>query len=140
MGCCSSTDSQGCCSAGSSDDCCSSNDEMEHSTINHQAEQLAALIIESPEYQAFVRHANEVNSLPEIQQILLKIQKLNRPYADPQETELIKLHEQLESHPAVISYRSAEAAVKNLLQVVDDAISATAGVPFAVNAVRSSCG
>jgi len=140
MGCCSSTDNKDCCSSGSSDGCCSSDAAMEHQTINRQAEHLASLLVESPEYQAFVQLADEVNHLPEIQQILLNIRKLNTVYADPQGTELTALREQLESHPAVKSYRAAEAAVKNLLQTVDETISAAAGVPFAVNAVRSGCG
>ena len=50
------------------------------------------------------------------------------------------LYQQLEALPAVQAYRAAERALAGLLQAVDEAISTTACVEFAVNAVRSGCG
>lgn len=141
MGCCSSTDSNDCGSSCASGGCGSTGSEVENIAVGQQAERLASLMVETVKYQEFVRLANEVNSLPEVQGILMKMQRLSGAYASyDQEDALQALREELEALPAVQTYRAAEKAVRDLLREVDEAVSAAAGVEFAVNAVRSGCG
>ncbi len=141
MGCCSSTDSKDCGSSCGSGGCGSAGSDAENAAVSQQAEHLAGLVVETLEYQEFVRLANEVNGLPEVQSILMKMQRLSGAYASyDQEDALQALHEELEALPAVQTYRAAERAVRDLLRAVDEAVSAAAGVEFAVNAVRSGCG
>lgn len=141
MGCCSSTDSNDCGSSCGSGGCGSAGSEVENIAVGQQAERLASLMVETVEYQDFVRLANEVNSLPEVQGILMKMQRLSGAYASyDQEDALQALREELEALPAVQTYRAAEKAVRDLLRAVDEAVSVAAGVEFAVNAVRSGCG
>jgi cell fate (sporulation/competence/biofilm development) regulator YlbF (YheA/YmcA/DUF963 family) len=98
------------------------------------------LLAESSEYKEFVRIADEVNGSPEVQRILMQIRTQNRGYADQNNPAIQALQEQLEALEAVQAYRKAETDVRNLLRAVDETISAAAGVAFAANAVRSSCG
>lgn len=141
MGCCSSTDSKDCCSSGGTGGCCSEDSGAQTDGISRQAEHLAELLLQTPEYQEFVRLANEVNALPRVQELLLQIRRSSSAYAGyGDQNALQDLYQQLEALPAVQAYRAAERALAGLLQAVDEAISTTACVEFAVNAVRSGCG
>jgi cell fate (sporulation/competence/biofilm development) regulator YmcA (YheA/YmcA/DUF963 family) len=123
-------------------ECCSStHTALEFSQeTGPAADRLSTLFVQTPEFQEFTRLAHLINLDPDVKQILLEIRRQQMLYAEPQEKSAETLQAELESLPAVQAYRSAEAAVKNLIRAVDQTISAAAGVEFAPNALRSGCG
>ncbi len=108
--------------------------------IDQSADRLAALIGQTPEYQEFIRLARLIHLDPDVKRLSVEIRNRQMVYADPDGGPFEALQAELDSLPAILAYRKAEAAVKHLLHSVDQVISAAAGVDFAQNAVKSGCG
>jgi cell fate (sporulation/competence/biofilm development) regulator YmcA (YheA/YmcA/DUF963 family) len=126
-------------------DCCSSNSAAQTALessprIDQSADRLAALLAQAPEYQEFIRLAQLINLDPDVRRISMEIRNRQMVYADPHGASIETLEADLETLPAVQTYRKAEAAVKDLFHSIDQAISAQAGVAFAPNALHSGCG
>ena len=126
-------------------DCCSSTKPTltafeTNQGIDQAAEQLANLLEQAPEYQEFARLANLINLDPDVKRILLEIRNQRMMYRSTSEKSVETLQSELETLPAMQTYRKAESALKDLFHSVDQVISAAAGVEFAPNALNSACG
>ena len=126
-------------------DCCSSTKPTlttfeTNQGIDQAAEQLANLLEQAPEYQEFARLANLINLDPDVKRILLEIRSQQMMYRSTSEKSVETLQSELETLPAMQTYRKAESALKDLFHSVDQVISAAAGVEFAPNALNSACG
>jgi cell fate (sporulation/competence/biofilm development) regulator YmcA (YheA/YmcA/DUF963 family) len=125
-------------------DCCSSNDTqttLDYAPeIDQSTDQLALLLMQTPEYQDFFRLAQSINLDPEVKRISKEIRSRQMVYADGEGTTVDTLQAELENLPAVQAYRAAEAAVRDLFHSVDQVISTAAGVAFAANAQPKACG
>jgi cell fate (sporulation/competence/biofilm development) regulator YlbF (YheA/YmcA/DUF963 family) len=108
--------------------------------IDQSAGQLASLLLQTREYQEFIRLAQSIDLEPDVKRIALEIRNSQMFYADAEGPSIEALQAEMEALPAVQAYRKAEAAVKRLFQAVDQVISAAAGVEFAPNALHSACG
>lgn len=122
--------------------CCSSTPVVPEFSvdIDHAADRLAALLAQAPEYQEFIRLARLIHLDPDVKRLSIQIRNRQTLYADPNSAPVETLQTELENLPAVLAYRKAEYAVKDLFHSVDQVISASAGVAFAPNAVKSGCG
>jgi cell fate (sporulation/competence/biofilm development) regulator YlbF (YheA/YmcA/DUF963 family) len=126
-------------------DCCSSTGAAQIAPefspqIDQSADRLAALLAQTPEYQEFIRLARLIHLDPDVKRLSIEIRNRQMLYANPDSAPVEALQTELETLPAVLSYRKAEAAVKDLFRSVDQLISAATGVAFAPNAVKSGCG
>ncbi len=125
-------------------DCCSSNDTdttFDYAPeIDQTTDQLANLLVQTPEYQDFFHLAQSINLDPEVKRITREIRNRQMVYADGEEKTIETLQTELENLAAVRAYRAAEAAVKDLFRSVDQVISAAAGVEFGANAKPKACG
>ncbi len=129
-----------CCSSSSGATCAAQITSEFAPQIDQSADRLAALIAQTPEYQEFIRLARLIHLDPDVKRLSIEIRNRQMLYADPNRAPIETLQTELETLPAVLAYRKAEAAVKALFHSVDQVISAAAGVAFAPNAVKSSCG
>ena len=126
-------------------DCCSSTKPAQtafetNQGIDQAAERLANLLEQAPEYQEFARLASLINLDPDVKRILLEIRNQRMMYRSTSEKSVETLQSELETLPAMQTYRKAESALKDLFHSVDQVISAAAGVEFAPNALNSACG
>ena len=125
-------------------DCCSSNDTdttFDYAPeIDQTTDQLANLLVQTPEYQDFFHLAQSINLDPEVKRITREIRNRQMVYADGEEKTIETLQTELENLAAVRAYRAAEAAVRDLFRSVDQVISAAAGVEFGANAKPKACG
>ena len=130
-------------------DCCSSSSGATSATqmapefspqIDQSADRLAALLAQTPEYLEFIRLARLIHLDPDVKRLSIEIRNRQMLYADPNSAPVEALQRELETLPAVLAYRKAEAAVRGLFHSVDQVISTGAAVAFAPNAVKSGCG
>jgi cell fate (sporulation/competence/biofilm development) regulator YlbF (YheA/YmcA/DUF963 family) len=104
-------------------------------------DELANLIKEQLEYATLAEAYRIMRSDAEAQALLRELRAWQRRGVLPEdETAFQDRLGQFHKHPAVAAYFSAEAALKDLLKQVDNAISEAAGIEFAPNARRSCCG
>ena len=99
-------------------DCCSSTGAAQIAPefslqINQSADQLAALLAQAPEYQEFTRLARLINLDPDVRRLSMEIRNRQRLYIDPEDVAVEALQTELESLPAVVTFRKAEAEVKS---------------------------
>jgi len=122
--------------------CCSSAPVVPEFSVDIEqaADRLAALLAQAPEYQEFIRLARLIHLDPDVKRLSIEIRNQQMLYADPNSAPVETLQTELETLPAVLAYRKAESAVKDLFHSVDQVISASSGVAFAPNAVKSGCG
>ena len=110
------------------------------------AQTLGNLLRQTPEYGAFLKALKAVNSDPAIQRLSTQIRahrsalQWGHDAAGQHAAELARLELEMEDLPAVKEYHKAEEEVSLLFRAVDEIISQEAGVAFAANAQRSSCG
>jgi cell fate (sporulation/competence/biofilm development) regulator YlbF (YheA/YmcA/DUF963 family) len=110
------------------------------------ARTLGEMLSQTPEYRAFLQALKAVNTDLEVQRLASQIRgyhtALQWGQGDGQENqaELARLEAQLEALATVRSYRQAEKDLVRLFREIDEIISRAAGVPFAPNASRSTCG
>ena len=107
---------------------------------------LGKLLLQTPEYCAFLDALKALNSDRTIQKLSAEM----RPHqsalqwgddTDGQHVaEMARLELVMENLSAVKKYRQAEREVRGLFLGVDEIISREAGVNFAANAKRSCCG
>ncbi len=110
------------------------------------ARALGERLSQTPEYRAFLAALKAVNNDLTIQNLSAEIRAhqtalqwgsdANGQHAD----EIVRIKLEMEDLPAMKAYRQAEREVSALFRTVDEIISQEAGVAFAVNAQRSSCG
>jgi|DewCreStandDraft_4_1066084.scaffolds.fasta_scaffold318309_1 cell fate (sporulation/competence/biofilm development) regulator YlbF (YheA/YmcA/DUF963 family) len=108
------------------------------------AQTLGTLLRQMPEYEAFLKALQAVNSDPVIERLGAQMRfhrdALQWGRDDGQHAaELERLEMELEALPLVKEYRQAEAQVRQLFQAVEEIISQEAGVAFAANARRGGC-
>jgi len=124
-----------------------SNIDLELNTNAEQAARgLGVLLLNTPEYQAFLKALNLVNKNPDVQKLSTEMRSHQNALRwasadeDNHHAALARLELELEALPEVQNYRQAESAVCRLFAQADADISMAAGVPFAANARRSGCG
>lgn len=109
------------------------------------AHTLAKLLCQAPEYCAFLDALKALNSNLTIQKLSAEVRshqtalKWGQDAEGQHVAELTRLELEMADHPAVKRYQQAEGQVNNLLRAVDEIISSEAGMPFAVNAQRTTC-
>jgi cell fate (sporulation/competence/biofilm development) regulator YlbF (YheA/YmcA/DUF963 family) len=115
-------------------------------TADLYAHELGELLLQIPEYQAFVKALTGVNKDPAVQKISLSRRSHQNALrwfqgdADMHEDALAHLEAELELIPVVQDYHLAEQDLRRIFTEVDAVISQAAGIPFAINARRSGCG
>jgi cell fate (sporulation/competence/biofilm development) regulator YlbF (YheA/YmcA/DUF963 family) len=110
--------------------------------LDEAAEKLACLLIDTVEFQNYVRLSREVSLDSQISALQEKIHELQMSYfntVDEDGNTVQSLQEQVESLALMKEFRQAEAAVHQLFGDVDRLVSQAAGIDFAANA-RSGCG
>lgn len=114
--------------------------------VTQAAQSLGKLLAETPEYQAFLQALKEVNHDLEVQKISAQIREHDsaiqwgRGNILEHQGEMETLQVQLESLPLVQTYHNAERTFAHLCREINQTISENAGVEFAPNARKSSCG
>ncbi len=115
-------------------------------TATQAAAKLGEILHATPEFQAFLVALNFVNQDANVRRLSSEIQARQRAFqwsadSDGAHTrELARLEQEFESLPVILEYRQAEKEARQLFQAVDEIVSREAGVAFAQNAQRSSCG
>jgi cell fate (sporulation/competence/biofilm development) regulator YlbF (YheA/YmcA/DUF963 family) len=118
----------------------------EDAKVTQAAQSLGKLLAETPEYQAFLQALKEVNHDLEVQKLLAKIREHDnaiqwgRGNILEHQGELKTLQILMESLPLVQTYHNAERIFVQLCHEINQVISESAGVEFAPNARKSSCG
>ena len=115
---------------------------MTRSRLDESAEKLACLLIETVEFQRYVRLSRAVSQDEQIRMIQNRINDFQVSYFSSVNEEgdtLQYLYTQMENQPLMREFRQAEKAIRELFREVDRAISQEAGVDFAANA-RVGCG
>jgi cell fate (sporulation/competence/biofilm development) regulator YlbF (YheA/YmcA/DUF963 family) len=113
---------------------------------NRAAQALGQLLYDTPEFQAFVAASDGVHEDSEVQRLSKQISEHNNALQWGQgnsaqyQAALEQLGQEVENLASVQAYRRAERTAVQLFREVDLAISQAAGVEFAANARRSSCG
>lgn len=105
--------------------------------IERYAESLALLLIETDEFQTYLRLARSVNLDPVVSDLSEKIHYLQMAFSkscDDQGNTIEDLYAQIDSLAIMQEYRQAEKAVRDLFRSVDQVISAATGIEFARNA------
>lgn len=114
--------------------------------VIQSAQSLGKLLAETPEYQAFLQALKDINHDLEVQKLSAKIREHDnaiqwgRGNVLEHHGEMETLQVQLESLPLVQTYHSAERIFVHLCREIDQTISENAGIEFAPNARKSSCG
>lgn len=109
-------------------------------SVRTSAEQLAKLLQHTSEFQELLRLGRLVNLDPDVQRLITQINHQESVYnTDGNNPSIEELQAQLEGLPAYQTYMHAENAARDLFQSVNQAISAAAGLDFAINARRSGC-
>jgi len=107
---------------------------------------LGELLIQSPEYRAFLDTLKALNSDQTVQKLSAEMRGHQKALqwgsdADGQHrAEMARLELEMEDLSTLKKYRQAEQEVGRLFLAVDEIISREAGVKFAANAKRSCCG
>lgn len=120
--------------------------EFEVKTVDQIARKLGELLLNTPEYQAYIKALKIVNNDPNVLNISAEMRShrnaLRWSPADSAEHEaaLFRLETELEALPVLQEYRQAEKTVSHLFAEVNAIISQVADVPFAANARKSGCG
>lgn len=115
--------------------------ERSAENIGTLAGQLAKLLQQTAEFQELLRLARLVNLDPDVGRLIQQIRLRESVYGGDENGPTIEeLQVQLEALPAYQAYVKAENLARDLFQSVDQAISAAAGMDFAVNARRQGCG
>jgi cell fate (sporulation/competence/biofilm development) regulator YlbF (YheA/YmcA/DUF963 family) len=115
-------------------------------TATQAAEKLGEILHATPEFQAFLATLKRVNQDVDVRRLSSEIQARQRAFqwsADSDGAhgrELARLEQEFESLPVILEYRQMENEARQLFQAVDAIVSREAGVAFAQNAQRSSCG
>ncbi|MBN1667032.1 MAG: YlbF family regulator [Anaerolineales bacterium] len=110
------------------------------------AQSLGKILLDTPEYQTFLNALNEVNNNVEVRRISLQMREhdtaLKWGKGDPDEhrVALEQLNQEMENLSCLRAYRHAENVIVSLCRQLDQVISQAAGIEFAPNARRSSCG
>ncbi|MCK6539949.1 MAG: YlbF family regulator [Anaerolineales bacterium] len=119
---------------------------MGDTKVTQAAQALGKLLAETPEYQAFLQALKDVNHDLEVQKLSAKIREHDRAIQWGQGNvlehhgEMETLQVQLESLPLIQTYHNAERVFVHLCREINQTISESAGVEFAPNARKSSCG
>jgi cell fate (sporulation/competence/biofilm development) regulator YlbF (YheA/YmcA/DUF963 family) len=115
-------------------------------TATQTAEKLGKILNAAPEFQGFLATLKRVNQDVDVQRLSSEIQARQRAFQWSADTdgahtrELAQLEQEFESLPVILEYRRVEKEARQLFQAVDAIVSREAGVTFAQNAQRSSCG
>jgi cell fate (sporulation/competence/biofilm development) regulator YlbF (YheA/YmcA/DUF963 family) len=110
------------------------------------AQALGQLLFDTSVYRVFVAASDAANEDSEAQRLSSQMSELNNALqwgqgdSVQQQAALQQLSEELENLASVQAYRRAERVTVQLFHEVDLVISQVAGVEFAANARRSSCG
>jgi len=105
--------------------------------IDEAAENLACLLIDTAEFQNYIRLARAVNLDPVVSELVEKLHVLQMSYfisTDSEGHTIEDLTQSIENLPVMQDYRKAESAVQEMFYSVDQIISQEAGVDFAANA------
>jgi cell fate (sporulation/competence/biofilm development) regulator YlbF (YheA/YmcA/DUF963 family) len=112
----------------------------------HQAARtLGSLLLQTPEYEAFLKALQAVNNDLTVQKLGAQMRahqnalQWGRDDSNTHAAELERLELEIENLPTVKQYRQAETEAKELFRAVDEIVSQEAGVAFAVNAKRGGC-
>ena len=109
---------------------------FEDANTTEAAERLAGLLVDTPEFQNFLRLARAINLDQEVRE-LDRVIHSQEMYFDPDPADgpsLEALEAQLEALPLVRAYRQAEQTLSALFSAVNEVVSQAAGVAFAENA------
>lgn len=141
MGSCSGNcggDDSGCgCGTGSA---CSTASQVIDQSIANAAEKLACLLVQTTEFQTFMRSAQVVRMDRDVNGLVNRINGYPAFESDEAPVTAEVLQEQLEGMPVVQSYRRSESTIRAIFGSVDETISTLAGIPFAANAKSAGCG
>lgn len=105
--------------------------------LERKAESLALLLIDTAEFQNYLRLARAVNLDPAASALSEKIHYLQMSFSnscDEQGNTIDDLYAQIDCLPVMQAYRQAEKAVQALFRSVDQIISDAAGIEFSRNA------
>jgi cell fate (sporulation/competence/biofilm development) regulator YlbF (YheA/YmcA/DUF963 family) len=109
--------------------------------VEHAAQELACLLADTEDFQAFVRLVHDVRQDSDAANILRQIHSgVGFDDTAGEALSIEELYARLEAVPVMKAYRQAEQVIMNLFHEVDLAIGGAAGVPFAENAKASACG
>lgn len=108
--------------------------------MDQSARHLADLLIQTPEYEEFLKVAQGLSLDSEIKRISLQIEQLEIQANSEAFLRIEGLQLEMEALPVIKKYRQAEIALVALLHEVDKRISATAGLAFSANALPRTCG
>jgi len=115
--------------------------ERSAENIGTLAGQLAKLLQQTDEFQELLRLARLVNLDPDVNRLIQQIRRRESAYGGNENGPTIEeLQAELEALPAYQTYVKAENAARDLFQSVDQVISTSAGIDFAINARRQGCG
>ncbi len=103
------------------------------------AESLACFLIDTSEFQEFLRLGRLVKMDREVNEILGLLDDCDDVGSSMGDS-ISELEERLVSLPLVKEYRRAEQSVREIVNAVDQVISESAGLPFALNAQPAGCG
>jgi cell fate (sporulation/competence/biofilm development) regulator YmcA (YheA/YmcA/DUF963 family) len=107
--------------------------------VTQAAETLACLLTDMPEFQDFLRLTRTVRLDEEVNAIVAQMNGYAGEAEAGQDDEG-GLEDRLESLPVIREYRQAEEAARKIIRAVEEAISKSAGVPFAEHARPKACG
>ncbi len=107
--------------------------------VMEAAEKLACLLTETRELQEFVRLARNIQTDPEIKEILGRMNGFYDVDGDENES-YANLEERLDSLPLMKEYNGAEQTIRDMFNAVDRLVSEASGLPFAMNAQPAACG
>lgn len=108
------------------------------SDVTEPLHRLAAQLKAHPAYAQFFDAYRAMQADAEAQALLSELRA--RQYQGTDEASYHQLLQQFYTRPSVKTYQTAEEELHDLVQAVDAAISAAAGIDFAANAKRSCCG
>lgn len=115
-------------------------------TADQYARKLGVLLLNTPEYQAYINALKIVNNDPDVLKISAELRShrnaLRWSPADTavHEAALFRLETELEALPVLQEYGLAEKSICRIFADVDAIISQEADVLFSANATRSGCG
>lgn len=102
------------------------------------AETLASLLVDTVEFQNYLRLERAMHLDEDVQSILARLNGYDGEEVT-EASDLKSLEEQLEALVVMREYRQAELAAHKIFAAVEKAISEAAGVAFAEHARSSAC-
>ena len=114
--------------------------------VRTSAQKLGAYLKETPVFQAFLEASRAANEDEQVTDLYKEIQdhqnaiQWGRGNFDDNQQALKKLSTEFESLPLIQTYNRVLEEARIFFIEIDEIISETAGVPFAVNAKKSCCG